>query len=204
VVTWNLSTLPPGDQTVCLRAETSAALRNGDVIRNTAEAVDIGNNTAEDSITTEVVVKALRVRILDLDDPVQQGGQIRYMISVDNLGDVPMGDDPETEKVEKVMVATRVPAGTSLDCISGSMTIDCAPPAEGVTLGKDPSIKGRRAIWTLDEPLGTVVGENSRTVEMVITLTESRRRVLAKAKAREFTLRSISRSRALTVVEENQ
>ncbi len=192
-VTWSFPTLTPGDHSVCLQARTNVALTNDTLVRNTALITDLAGHGAEDSITTTVFVRALRVRILDLDDPVQPGGEVRYEVSVDNLGDVPL---------DGVTVSTRLPPGTVIDCVSGGANFDCGGLPGDVTLARDPSVAGRRALWTLDQALGTTLGNNSRTMNMTVTVTGNRRGVRAKAKARESTLRSKSKSRALTVVEE--
>jgi uncharacterized repeat protein (TIGR01451 family) len=209
IVTWTLATLAANDeQTVCLRVRTSPLLTNGDVIRNMATASDLSGNSTEDSFTTEVFAKRLRVRMVDLDDPVQRGSQVRYEISVEGFGNEPLGDNPRTpDKQEKVRIKTRVPSGTTLVCLTGS-PVDCTPepkPPEltGMTLTKDPTVKGRSAIWTLDNDLQPGVGQEKK-MEMVVKVKEEgrRRSVRAKVRVREFTFRSKSKARALTVVEE--
>ncbi len=198
LATWTFASLAPGEQTVCLRATTSSTLAADDVIRNFAQATDDSGDLAEDSITTKVFVEAFRVRIIDQDDPVVRGGQIRYLISVENLG----ADD-----LAGVRIKGRVPSGTSLSCISGSTTSDCPPetdPAfQGVTLERDPAERGRRAIWTLDAPL--TQANSVKKMRMTVTVNEKtrRRNIRSRAKAREESFRSRSKARAVTVVEPN-
>jgi uncharacterized repeat protein (TIGR01451 family) len=195
VVSWEfLPVLPPGEQTVCLRVKTSKQLKQSTLVLNTAKAADLSGNSAQDSIGTRVFAKALGLQILDEPDPlVDSNGQIRYTISVFNLGD---------QALETVVVKTRVPAGTTLDCLSGSAaTGDCDDLGAGVVLARDPSVeRGRRIIWTIEE-LGTTQGQDLQQMEMVVTLTKPRRTIRAVAKAKELTLGSKRRARALTVVE---
>ncbi len=206
VVTWSFPALAPGEETVCLRVNTSAALAMGTRIVNSALASDPNGNTAEDSISTKLFTKPFRLRIVDLDDPVLQGDQIRYEISVDNLGEIPLGPDPNLPPGDRkdVLIKTRRPAGTSLGCVSGSTIADCATPVDGIELVRDPFRDGGgRVLWKLTEPLGTVGAEegNSKTLEMVVTVTKKKRTIRARVRAKEFTLRSKGKARALTVVE---
>ncbi|MFQ5513486.1 MAG: hypothetical protein ACE5FG_03545 [Myxococcota bacterium] len=202
VVTWSFASLPPGEQCVCLRATSAAGLRNSDVIENFAVATDPNGDSADASNTIRVFNRAFRVRILDDPDPVAVGSQITYTISIDNLGPQDP-NDPLFQPLDGVIIKSRVPPGTTLVCLSGSTVNDC--PAFGggefddVALTRDPlraEVRSRRVIWELTAPL-----VDSRSMKMIVTVDKRRRVVRGIARAREVTLRSKSKGRALTVVE---
>jgi uncharacterized repeat protein (TIGR01451 family) len=202
VVTWLFPTLAPGEETVCLRATTSRSLAESTLVRNTAEADDPNGNHAEDTVGTRIFAKALRLELNDNPDPVVRDNQLRYLIRVTNLGN---------QDLEGISVKTRVPAGTELECLSGSNSKpgDCAALNDpnsnlglGVTLDRDPSdagIRGRRVLWAIDA-LPAANEENVRQMEMVVKPTKRRWTIRAVAKVREQTLRSREKARALTVV----
>ncbi len=199
VVTWTFASLPPGEQTVCLRALANPSLSADDVITNIAQASDDGGNFTEDSLTTKVFVERLRVRIVDQDDPVQKGGVIRYLISVENLG---------TDTFTDLTILSRVPSGTSADCVSGSLSSDCPLEPEDVpsefgaaSLARDPLVRrGGRLLWSLPELTPEAPVKRMRMTVRVKSDTK-RRSIRAAAKVKETAFRAKSKGRALTVVE---
>lgn len=199
VVTWSFASLPPGEQIVCLRAATNPSLSADDVITNVAQAADEAGNFTEDPFTTKVFVEKLRVRMIDQDDPVQKGGTIRYLISVENLG---------TDTFTDLTIKSRVPSGTSADCVSGSLSSDCPLEPEDVPsefgaalLERDPLVRpGSRLLWSLPELTPEVPVKRMRMTVTVKSDTK-RKSIRAAAKVKETAFRTKSKGRALTVVE---
>ncbi len=119
-----------------------------------------------------------------------------------------MGPDPfnPSAKDKPIVIKTRVPHGTELICVSGSQVPgkNCEQAADGVTLEKDPFTRKRKLIlWTVDEQLESAAqgAEATRTMWMKVMVKKKRKAIRAKAIAKEFTLRSTSKARALTVIE---
>jgi len=199
VVTWTFASLPPGEEKVCLRALVNPSLSADDVIANVAQATDDGGNFTEDSITTKVFVERLRVRIVDQDDPVAKGGTIRYLISVENLG---------TDTFENLTIMSRVPSGTSADCISGSLSSDCPLEPDDIpsefgaaSLERDPLVRpGGRLLWSLPELAPEAPVKRTRMTVTVNSDTK-RKSIRATAKVKETAFREKGKGRALTVVE---
>ncbi len=201
VVEWFFPTLPPGEQTVCLRATTSSSLTESTLIVNRAQAVDeFGVNSDEDSVSVRVFSDLFNLSLLDLNDPVKRFEPIHYTIFATNEGNVELKD---------ITIKTRFPGGTSLVCLSGSILppgscLELDPNSSGVTLERDPAKlgRGRRIIWNI-ERLGTGVADKVRQMDMIVTVVKPRKTIRAVARGREKTFRSKDKARALTVVEED-
>jgi hypothetical protein len=84
VVTWKLGTHPPGtSRRIVLKAK---AVQVGDLPTRIVAQADHGVETKSDAVVAVEGIPALRLEVVDVEDPVEVGGDIVYEIRVANQG----------------------------------------------------------------------------------------------------------------------
>lgn len=134
-VTWNLGTLEPG------------ASRTVEVVTTSTTAAELCNTATASAFCAEAVtaqacteftgIPAILLEVIDIEDPVEVGGQTTYVITATNQGSAPDNNIAITCQLENAQAF--VSAGGATQGTAAGQTVTFAPlPVLGV---------GQRAEW---------------------------------------------------------